>query len=230
MTFNYYYLDLLLVLRDFFLVCMILISLCIYTFLEKKLLKLNLKISLFYSVSLYFIFLLNIYFISSISEIKTYYYIFNYSLSNVYGVYFFKTILIIFFLLIFYAGISEKSFEKLKYIPFESNYILIFVFIGMIFLLYSFDFLMIFLNLELQNFSLYILINIQRNKKIVVETSIKYYIIGGISSAFILYGISLIYGFTGKVNLFDLILFCSEITTPHFGIITVYSFFFAVYL
>lgn len=37
---------------------------------------------------------------------------------------------------------------------------------------------MIFLNLELQNFALYILINIQRNKKIVVETCIKYYIIG----------------------------------------------------
>ena len=53
-----------------------------------------------------------------------------------------------------------------------------FVFIGMIYLLYSFDFLMMFLNLELQNFSLYILMNIQRNKKIVVETCIKYYIIG----------------------------------------------------
>ena len=53
-----------------------------------------------------------------------------------------------------------------------------FVFIGMIYLLYSFDFLMIFLNLELQNFSLYILMNIQRNKKIVVETCIKYYVIG----------------------------------------------------
>ena len=38
--------------------------------------------------------------------------------------------------------------------------------------------IMIFLNLELQNFSLYILMNIQRNKKIVVETCIKYYVIG----------------------------------------------------
>ena len=178
MIFNYYYLDLLLILRDFFLISIILISLCIYTFLEKKLSKLNFKISLFYSVSLYFIVILNIYLVSAFSEIKTYYYLFNYSLSNLYGVFFFKLVLIFFFLLIFYAGISERSFERLKYIPFESNYILIFVFIGMVFLLYSFDFLMIFLNLELQNFSLYILINIQRNKKIVVETCIKYYIIG----------------------------------------------------
>lgn len=178
MIFNYYYLDLLLILRDFFLISVILFSICIYTFLEKKLSKLNLRISLFYSVSLYFIIVLNVYLISAFSEIKSYYYIFNYSLSNLYGVFFFKIVLIVFFLLIFYAGISEKSFEKLKYIPFESNYILIFVFVGMVFLLYSFDFLMIFLNLELQNFSLYILINIQRNKKIVVETCIKYYIIG----------------------------------------------------
>ena len=178
MIFSYYYLDLLIILRDFFLISIILISICIYTFLEKKLSKYRFKISLFYSVSLYFIIVLNIYLFSVFSEVSTYYYLFNYSLSNICGVYFFKIILIIFFILIFYAGISEKSFERLKYIPFESNYILIFVFIGMIFLLYSFDFLMIFLNLELQNFSLYILINIQRNKKIVVETSIKYYIIG----------------------------------------------------
>lgn len=178
MSFSYYYLDLLLILRDFFLISIILISICVYAFLERALSKYKFKISLFYSVSLYFIVVLNIYLISAFSEIPTSYYLFNYSLSNVFGVYFFKIILIIFFILIFYVGISEKSFERLKYIPFESNYILIFVFIGMSFLLYSFDFLMIFLNLELQNFSLYILINIQRNKKIVVETSIKYYIIG----------------------------------------------------
>lgn len=178
MILNYYYTDLLILLKDFYLVCLILISICIYTYIEKKFSKAYGKLTLFYSASLYFIMILNIYLFSTLAEIKTSFFLFNYSLSNLYGVFFFKIILIFFFILIFFAGISEKSFERLKYIPFESNYILIFVFIGMIFLLYSFDFLMIFLNLELQNFALYILINIQRNKKIVVETSIKYYIIG----------------------------------------------------
>ena len=41
----------------------------------------------------------------------------------------FKIILTVLFLLIFYAGISEYSSERLKYRPFEANYILGFVFI-----------------------------------------------------------------------------------------------------
>lgn len=53
-----------------------------------------------------------------------------------------------------------------------------FSFIGMIFLISSFDLLGFFLSLELQNFTFYILINLQKNKRIVVETCIKYYILG----------------------------------------------------
>lgn len=220
MGYSLYFLDYFFILRDFFLVTVILASICIYTLIEKFYERKKKKLSLYYSVSLFFIGILNIYLISSLFEIKTYFYLFNYSISNLYGVFFFKIILILFFLLIFYAGISEKTFERLKYIPFESAYILIFLFIGMLFLLYSFDFLIIFLNLELQNFALYILINIQRNNKIVVESCIKYYIIGAISSGFFLYGISLIYGFTGKINLFDLIIFFSDISITHIGINT----------
>lgn len=226
MIFSYYYLDFLLILREIFFIFIVIFSICVYTLLEKIFKKKYKEISLFYSVCLYFIMLFNIYLISALSYIKTYYYLFNYSISNIYGIDFFKIILVILIILIFYAAISDKSFRLFKYIPFESNYILSFVFIGMLFLLYSFDFLIIFLNLELQNFSLYILMNIQRNKKIVVETCIKYYIIGGLSSASILYGISLIYGFTGKVNLFDLILFFSEIRLIHFGFIIGFIFLF----
>ena len=97
MIFSYYYLDMLLLVRDFFLISVILIALCLYTFLEQKLSTVHYKISLFYSVALYFLFVLNIYLISAFSQIQTYYYLFNYSLSNVYGVFFFKIILIVFF-------------------------------------------------------------------------------------------------------------------------------------
>lgn len=227
MVTNLYSVDFIFILRDVFLIIIILFSLCFYTLIEKFYEKKKKKITLFYSVSIFFIVILIIYLFSSFFEVKAYYYLFNYALSNLYGVFFFKIILIIFFLLIFYVGISEKTFERLKYIPFESSYILIFLFIGMLFLLYSFDFLIIFLNLELQNFALYILINIQRNNKIVVESCIKYYIIGAISSGFFLYGISLIYGFTGKINLFELILFFSDISITHIGINTSLVFLFS---
>ena len=111
MIFSYYYLDMLLLVRDFYLIFVILVALCLYTYLEKKLATTNYKISLFYSVALYFLFVLNIYLVSAFSQVQTYYYLFNYSLSNVYGVFFFKIILIVFFLLIFFASISEKNFE-----------------------------------------------------------------------------------------------------------------------
>merc|ERR1712125_88638 len=108
------------------------------------------------------------------------------------------------FFKIFLVILVMFVFNEIKYIPFEFNYMLIFVFLGVVFLLYSFDFLMVFLTLELQNFSLYILMSMQRNKKIAVETGIRYYFLGGISSGLILYGISLFYGFSGKIRFSDL--------------------------
>ena len=86
------------------------------------------KISLFYSISIYFIIILNLYLISAFSYIPTYYYLFNYSISNIYGLDYFKIILIILIILIFLTSISEKSFKLLKTIPFEANYILVFYF------------------------------------------------------------------------------------------------------
>lgn len=165
MIFSPYYLDILLLSSEFFFILMALISLGVYTLLEKALRRIFQEVSLFYSVSIYFILLLNIYLISALSDMEVGYFLFNYSLSNAYGVDIFKIILVIFLIIIFYVGISEQSGSQRKYISFEYSYILGFAFIGMLFLLYSFDFLMMFLSLELQNFSLYILINIQRNKK-----------------------------------------------------------------
>ena len=178
MIFSYYYLDFLFLFKESFFITILLTSICFYTLIEKFLRKFDKEISLFYSVALYFLILLNIYLILSFSQINIYYYLFNYSISNICALDFFKLILVFLVIFIFYASISEKSFHLLKYIPFESLYLLGFIFVGMLFLLSSYDFLLLFLNLELQNFSLYILMNIQRNKKVVVETSIKYYILG----------------------------------------------------
>lgn len=178
MILNYNYLDILFLIREVFFIGIVLFSICFYTGIESATRTLQSRVTLYYSVSLYFIGVLNIYLISCFSYVNRVYYLFNYSISNVNSIDNFKIILTLLFILVFYAGISDISFIKFKYIPFETAYILTFVFIGMIFLLYSNDFLFVFLNLELQNFSLYILMNLQRNKKIVVEACIKYYIIG----------------------------------------------------
>lgn len=224
-----------LILKEFSFIFILVTSLIIYTLFEfnykniNYIKQINLTISLFYTVALFIILNLILYSFFLYKD-NGIFFLFNFSLTNIFFSNIFITLLIVFFIFIFIASISERQFNIIKYIPFESNFILGFLFIGMLFLSYSFDFLTMFLNLELQNFALYILMNIQRNKKIVVETSIKYYIIGGVSSGFILYGISLIYGSTGKINFFDLVLYFYDIQDLNFSLIPELFLFFVVYL
>lgn len=221
-------------LKEFLLIFILVTFLVVYTILELNYIiytkiKTELTVSIFYTVVLFILINLIFYSFFSYGD-ESQFFLFNYSLTNLYFNKFLLILLIFFFIFILIASISEVSFVNIKYIPFESNFILGFLFIGMVFLVYSFDFLSMFLNLELQNFALYILMNIQRNKKMVVETSIKYYIIGGVSSGFILYGISLVYLSTGKINFIDLFLFFYEIKEINMSLYLDLFLFFLVYL
>lgn len=107
--------------------------------------------------------------------------------------------------LIFFITLNFTTFQHI--LKFELYYLLILCVIGGIFLIMSNDLLILFLALELYNFGLYSLIGLQQNRVINSEISIKYYLISALSSSFILFGISLIYSFTGLLNFYDLTLF-----------------------
>jgi NADH-quinone oxidoreductase subunit N len=66
------------------------------------------------------------------------------------------------------------------------------------------DIILFYLGLELQSLSLYILASIDRDNLKSSESGIKYFILSALSSGLLLYGCSLLYGFTGSTN-FDLI-------------------------
>tara|TARA_B100000497_G_scaffold88396_1_gene98538 strand:- start:1493 stop:2560 length:1068 start_codon:yes stop_codon:yes gene_type:complete len=66
------------------------------------------------------------------------------------------------------------------------------------------DIIIFYLGLELQSLSLYILASIDRDNLKSSESGIKYFILSALSSGLLLYGCSLLYGFTGSTN-FDLI-------------------------
>ena len=66
------------------------------------------------------------------------------------------------------------------------------------------DLLSMFVGLELQSLSLYVLASLNRNSLLSSEAGIKYFILGALSSGLLLFGISYIYGFTGNTN-FNLI-------------------------
>ena len=72
---------------------------------------------------------------------------------------------------------------------------------GMMFLVSAEDLLMIFVSLELTSLSLYILTAFNKHNLKSAEASLKYFLFGGMSAAFTLFGMSLIYGLSGSTNL-----------------------------
>ncbi len=73
--------------------------------------------------------------------------------------------------------------------------------LGGMMLISSADLITLFVSLELLSLSSYILVGIQRDKLVSSEAAWKYVIYGGVSSAFLLYGMSFLYGLTGTTSL-----------------------------
>ena len=72
---------------------------------------------------------------------------------------------------------------------------------GMMFLVSSTDVLMIFVSLELTSVSLYVLAAFDKRDAQSAEASLKYFLFGGMSAAFTLFGLSLLYGLAGSTSL-----------------------------
>jgi len=100
---------------------------------------------------------------------------------------------------------SSKSFilDK-KLAKFEYPIIILLSILGMFFMVSANDIILFYLGLELQSLSLYILASIDRDNLKSSESGIKYFVLSALSSGLLLYGCSLLYGFTGTTN-FDLI-------------------------
>ena len=73
--------------------------------------------------------------------------------------------------------------------------------IGLMFLVSAEDILMIFISLELASLSLYILTAFNKHNAKSSEAALKYFLFGGMSAAFLLFGLSLLYGLSGSTNL-----------------------------
>jgi NADH-quinone oxidoreductase subunit N len=71
---------------------------------------------------------------------------------------------------------------------------------GMMLMISANDLISLYLGLELQSLSLYVLAAIHRDSVRSTEAGLKYFVLGALSSGMLLYGASLIYGFTGQTN------------------------------
>tara|TARA_B100001113_G_scaffold8999_1_gene7304 strand:- start:209 stop:1654 length:1446 start_codon:yes stop_codon:yes gene_type:complete len=84
---------------------------------------------------------------------------------------------------------------------FEFPVLILFSTLGMALMVSANDLVSLYLAIELQSLPLYVLATFNRNDSFSSESGVKYFILGALSSGLLLYGSSLIYGFTGSIFL-----------------------------
>ena len=95
--------------------------------------------------------------------------------------------------------ISNKMGEQFRII--EYSLIIVFVITGAVFLMSASDLVSIFLSIELQSYGLYIISTLYRDSEQATSGGLTYFLLGGLSSCFILLGSSLIYVNSGTTSL-----------------------------
>lgn len=107
---------------------------------------------------------------------------------------------ILFNKLIYYSTkIINKMSEQFKII--EYPLILLFIICGALFLISTADLVSVFISIELQSYGLYLLSTLYRNSELATRAGLTYFLLGGLSSCFILLGTSLLYSNSGSSNL-----------------------------
>lgn len=98
-------------------------------------------------------------------------------------------------------AISAPTVEREGLPPGEYYALMLFSLAGMMLMATATDLLVIFLALEVLSLAVYVLTGIRRDSLIGAEGAFKYFLLGGFSSAFFLYGIAFVYGLTGSTHL-----------------------------
>ena len=82
--------------------------------------------------------------------------------------------------------------------------------LGMMVMVSGYSLLTLYLGLEILSLSLYTLIAIARKRSGAIEAALKYFVLGAIASGLLLYGMSMIYGISGSLNISEISAFASD--------------------
>nr|YP_009502234.1 NADH dehydrogenase subunit 2 [Porolithon onkodes]ASB29836.1 NADH dehydrogenase subunit 2 [Porolithon onkodes] len=126
----------------------------------------------------------------------------NFFLASSFSSVYLKRFLI--FLSILWICFTLKYVKKEKINVFEYWILSLLTILAFSLLLQIFDLLGTYLIIELQSLSFYVLASFKRSSEFSTEAGLKYFVLGAFSSAFLLFGSSLIYGVTGATNFSDL--------------------------
>ena len=87
-----------------------------------------------------------------------------------------------------------------KFERFEYPILIVLATLGMLMMISANDMISLYLGLELQSLALYVVAAIHRDSVRSTEAGLKYFVLGALASGILLYGISLVYGFTGQTG------------------------------
>ncbi|MDO4904542.1 MAG: NADH-quinone oxidoreductase subunit NuoN [Lautropia sp.] len=81
----------------------------------------------------------------------------------------------------------------------------LFSLLGQMVMISGTNMLVLYLGLELMSLALYAAIGLRRNHRLGIEAAMKYFVLGALASGFLLYGMSMIYGATGSLNVTEIL-------------------------
>ena len=95
---------------------------------------------------------------------------------------------------------SKNYLERQGIARFEFAVLILLATLGMLMMISANDLMSLYLGLELQSLSLYVIAAFQRDDTRSTEAGLKYFVLGAVASGMLLYGSSMIYGFAGSTN------------------------------
>src|SRR5436190_9223058 len=137
------------------------------------------------------------------------------------------TTILVLIMMIDYAPVVESSVAGSKiYSSLGEFFALpIFTCAGLMYMASAIDFVFIFISLELVTISFYVLVSFTRRNPTTLEAGVKYLVLSALSTAFLVYGITWIFGVTGQTNLQRITVALADPNTDHgaalFGMVLV---------
>jgi NADH-quinone oxidoreductase subunit N len=113
--------------------------------------------------------------------------------------------------------LANDWLDYVKEKRFEFPILILLAVLGMLLMIASNDLLALYLGLELTSLSLYVLAAFRRDSLKATEAGIKYFVLGSLASGLLLFGASLVYGFTGSINFVGIATWLSSI--PQAGLL-----------
>lgn len=122
--------------------------------------------------------------------------------------------------IVFTLLLTKQYLEKQNLLKFEFLVIILLSAVGMFVMVSASNLIVFYLGLELQSLCLYIMASINTKSSKSSESGLKYFVLGSLASGLLLYGCSIVYGFSGTLNYTEISKFSStETISLKFGLV-----------